>query len=80
MGRIYPPALAAIEKANASDIETQFLDLHLVISNGFVSSNLKVYDKRNDFDFYKVNFAFIGCGRSLFYLSGSLHFSTYSIC
>ena len=31
-----------------------FLDLHLSISNGFVSS--KIYDKRDDFDFDKVNF------------------------
>ena len=33
------------------------LDLHLSISNGFVSS--KIYDKRDDFDFVKVNFPFL---------------------
>ena len=34
-----------------------FLDLHLSISNGFVSS--KIYDKRDDFDFYIVIFPFL---------------------
>ena len=38
------------------DIEAPFLDLHLSISNGFVSS--KIYDKRDDFDFHIVNFPF----------------------
>ena len=33
------------------------MDLHLSISNGFVSS--KIYDKRNDFDFEIVNFPFL---------------------
>ena len=33
------------------------MDLHLSISNGFVSS--KIYDKRDDFDFDKVNFPFL---------------------
>ena len=32
------------------------MDLHLSISNGFVSS--KIYDKRDDFDFDIVNFPF----------------------
>ena len=48
VGQIYPPELQ-INKANASDTETPFLDLHLSISNGFVSS--KIYKKRDDFDF-----------------------------
>ena len=43
-------------KANTSDTEAPFFDLHLSISNGFVSS--KIYDKRNDFDFDIVNFPF----------------------
>ena len=51
VNRIYPPELQ-LNKANTSDTEAPFLDLHLSISNGFVSS--KLYDKRNDFD--KVNF------------------------
>ena len=33
------------------------MDLHLSISNGFVSS--KIYDKRDDFDFDKVYFPFL---------------------
>ena len=38
-------------------IDCLFLDLHLSISNGFVSS--KIYDKRDDFDFDIVNFPFL---------------------
>ena len=41
-------------KANTTDTEAPFLDLHLSIANGFVSS--KIYDKRDDFDFDIVNF------------------------
>ena len=37
--------------------EAPFLDLHLSISNGFVSS--KIYDKRDDFEFDIVNFPFL---------------------
>ena len=50
VNRIYPPELQ-LNKANTS------LDLHLSISNGFVSS--KIYDKRDDFDFDIVNFPFL---------------------
>ena len=53
VNRIYPPELQ-LNKANTSDTEAPFLDLHLTISNGFVSS--KIYDKRDDFDFDIVNF------------------------
>ena len=35
------------------------MNLHLSISNGFVSS--KIYDKRDDFDFDIVNFPFLDC-------------------
>ena len=56
VNRIYPPELQ-LNKANISDIEAPFLDLHLSISNGFVSS--KIYDKRDDFDFDKANFPFL---------------------
>ena len=51
--QIYPPELQ-LNKANTSDTEAPFLDLHLSISNGFVSS--KIYDKRDDFDFDIFNF------------------------
>ena len=56
VNRIYPPELQ-LKKANTSDTESPFLDLHLSISNGFVSS--KIYDKRDDFDFDIVNFPFL---------------------
>ena len=54
--QIYPPELK-LNKANTSDTEALFLDLHLSISDGFVSS--KIYEKRNDFDFDIVNFPFL---------------------
>ena len=53
VNQIYPSELQ-LNKANTSDTEAPFLDLHLSISNGFVSS--KIYDKRDDFDFDIVNF------------------------
>ena len=56
VGRIYPSELQ-LNKANASDTEAPFLDLHLSVSNGVVSS--KIYDKRNEFDFDIVNFPFL---------------------
>ena len=56
VNRIYPPELQ-LNKANTSGAEAPFLDLHLSISNGFVSS--KVYDKRDDFDFDIVDFPFL---------------------
>ena len=54
--QIYPPELQ-LNKANISDTEAPFLDLHLSVANGFVSS--KMYDKRDDFDFDIVNFPFL---------------------
>ena len=56
VNRIYLPELQ-LNKANTSDAEAPLLDLHLYISNGFVSS--KIYDKRDDFDFDIVNFPFL---------------------
>ena len=56
VNRIYPPELQ-LNKTNTSDTKAHFLDLHLSISNGFVSS--KVHDKRDDFDFDIVNFPFL---------------------
>ena len=49
-----------MNKANTSDTEAPFLDLHLSISNGFVSS--KMYDKRDEFDFDFQNFPFLDDG------------------
>ena len=53
---IYPNELQ-LNKADTSNTEVPFLDLHLSISNGFVS--FKIYDKREDFDFDIVNFPFL---------------------
>ena len=46
-----------LNKANTSDTEVAFLDLHLLISNDIVST--KIYDKRDDFDFEIVNFPYL---------------------
>ena len=46
-----------IQKFSSSDTEAPFLDLHLNISDGFVSS--KIDDKRDDFDFVIVNYPFL---------------------
>ena len=54
VNRIYPSELQ-LDKANVSDTEASFLDLHLSISDGFVQ--IKIYDKRDDFDI--VNFPFL---------------------
>ena len=56
VNQIYPSELQ-LNKANTSDTEAPFLDLHLSISNGFVSS--KIYYKRDDFEFDIVNFPFL---------------------
>ena len=52
VNQIYPPELQ-LNKANISDTETPFLDLHLSVANGFVST--KIYDKRDAFNFDIVN-------------------------
>ena len=54
--QIYPSELQ-LNVANRSETEAPFLDLHLSISNGFVS--YKIYDKRDDFDFDIVNLPFL---------------------
>ena len=68
VNQIYPPEFQ-LNKANISDTEAPFLDLHLSVANGFVSS--KIY-KRDDFDFDIVNFPF---SSSCFLWC--LHFATY---
>ena len=66
VNQIYPPELQ-LNEANISDTEAPFLDLHLSVSNGFVSS--KIYDKRDDFDFPFLDgvACFLWC----------IHFATY---
>ena len=56
VSRIYPSELQ-LNKANNSDTEAAFLDLHLSVSNDIVST--KIYDTRDDFDFEIVNFLFL---------------------
>ena len=56
VSRLYPPELQ-LNKANNSDTEAAYLDLHLSISNDIVST--KIYDRRDDFDFEIVNFPFL---------------------
>ena len=56
VSQIYPSELQ-LNKANASDTEAAFLDLHLSISNDIISA--KIYDKRDDFGFEIVNFPFL---------------------
>ena len=45
VNHIYPSELH-LNKANMSDTEASFLDLHLSISDGFVKT--KIYDKRDN--------------------------------
>ena len=54
--QIYPPKLQ-LNKANASETETPFIDLHLSISNGFILTI--IYDKHIDFEFDTVSFPFL---------------------
>ena len=68
VGQIYPSELK-LNKANTSDTEAAFLDLHLSISIDIVST--KIYDKRYDLDFEIVNFPF---------LDGDVHrFTSYGV-
>ena len=56
VNRIYPSELQ-LNKANVSDAEASFLDLHLSILDGFVKT--QTYDKLDDFNFDIVNFPFL---------------------
>ena len=56
VGRVCPPELR-LGRANASDTEAPFLDLHLSISGGFFSS--RVCGGRGGFGFDVVNFPFL---------------------
>ena len=52
VNQLYSPELQ-LNKAKTSDSEAPFFDLHLSISNGFLSS--KIYDKQDDLEFDIVN-------------------------
>ena len=62
-----------LNKANSSDTEAPCLDLHLTISDGFVSS--KIYDKRDDFDIVILRW-----GYSSRYILRGLYITDYSVC
>ena len=72
------PSELQLNKANISDTEASFLDLHLSVLDGFVKT--KIFDNRDDFEFDIVNFPFIDgdVPRSTSY--AVLYFSTYSFC
>ena len=55
VSQIYPSELQ-LNKVNTSDTKATFLNLHLSIFNDIVTT--KFYDKRDDFEFEKVNFPF----------------------
>ena len=77
VNRIYPPELQ-LNTANVSDTEASFFYLHSSISDGFVQ--IKIYIKRDDFDFDIVNFPFLDgdVPRSTSY--GVYISQLYSIC
>ena len=56
VSQIYPSELQP-NKANTSDTEAAFLDLHLSISNDIVST--KIYEESDDFNFEFVNYPFL---------------------
>ena len=56
VSQIYPSE-PQLKKANSSDTEAIFLDLHLSISYDIVST--KINDKRDEFDFEIVDFPFL---------------------
>ena len=77
VSQIYPSELQ-LNKANTSDTEAAFLDLHLSISNDIVPT--KIYEKRDDFDFGNCQFPIFRWWCSLFYILWSLYFSIHSLC
>ena len=56
VSQIYPSELQ-LNKANTTDTEAAFLDLHLSIFNDIIST--KNYDNRDDFNFEIFNFRFL---------------------
>ena len=72
VSQIYPSELQ-MNKANTSDTEAAFLDLHLSISNDIVST--KIYDKHDNFDFEIVKFPFLDGD-----VSRSTSYGVFSFC
>ena len=74
VNQINPPELQ-LNKANEQDTDAPFLDLHLSVSNTFVTS--KIYDKLDDF--YIVNFPSSDGDVTVVPHMG-LTFHTYKVC
>ena len=56
MSQIYPKELVLVPEEGDGK-STHFLDLNIVINDGFISTS--IYDKRDSFDFPIVNFPFL---------------------
>ena len=76
VSQIYPSELQ-LNKANTSDTEAAFLDLHLSISNDIVST--KFYDKRDVF-FWYCQFPSFRWWCSALYILWSLYLSAHLFC
>ena len=75
VNQIYPPELQ-FDKANTPNTEAPFLDLNHSISNSFVS---KIYDKRDEFDFFPFLDGDVLCCPSYgVYISQLIRFSRVS--
>ena len=75
VSQIYPAELQ-LNKANTSDAEDSFFNLQLHVTYGILS--IKIYDKRDDFDFESVNFPFLN-GDVSHYASYGVYISQF-IC
>ena len=78
-GMVNPICLPELQlnMANTSDTEAPLSDLHLSVSNGFISS--KIYDKRDDFDFDIANFPFLDGDVPRSTSSGFIFFSLFGL-
>ena len=77
VNQIYPPKIQ-LNTVNTSVTEATFLDGHHSISKDFDSS--KIYDKRDDFDFYIVNFSLFSWRCSTLSFLRSVYLSAYKNC
>ena len=77
VNQIYPSELQ-FNKANSSDTEAPFLDLHLTFSDGFVTS--KIYEITLRFLFWYCKRSILRRGCSSCYILRGLYISAYSVC
>ena len=76
VSQIYPSELQ-LNKANTSDTEAAFLDLHLSISNDIVST--KIYDTRDDL-ILKLSISHFRWKCYSLYILWGLYISAHSFC